>query len=159
MAVLDVQQWFLDNGGRIADGIVVRDSPLGGNGLFLQGSAVPAETEILSIPLESCPSSSHESVADLPVNSLFRLCELLCVELTKRPNSCWEAWFASLPKQCGNWPEWREAELLSAQRGPRHFFEAAVDMAKKLPAWYAELSGEANSHTGSFVHQRCSRIC
>ena len=32
---------------------------------------------------------------------------------------------ASLPLSCGNWPEWQEAELSVARRGPSHFYEAS----------------------------------
>jgi len=131
-----LRTWFLENGGVIADGVVIRDSPLGGNGLFAD-TALAAGTEILSVPLEACPNSSHTNVANLPVNSLFRLAELLCAELLQP--SRWETWLASLPRQCGNWPEWKEAELLLAQKGPPHFFKAAADAARKLPAYYKQL--------------------
>lgn len=142
MAILSLQQWFVENGGILAPGVVVRESELGGNGMFLSASSdpLPADCEVLSVPLESCPSSVQDEVANLPVNSLFRLSELLCAEILKGPSSRWAAWFTSLPRECGNWPEWKDAELLCAQKGPPHFFQAAVKMARKLPEWYKQLS-------------------
>eukprot|EP00440_Ansanella_granifera_P071274 gb/GFBE01077356.1/.p1 GENE.gb/GFBE01077356.1/~~gb/GFBE01077356.1/.p1 ORF type:complete len:327 (+),score=64.69 gb/GFBE01077356.1/:1-981(+) len=141
MAHAALEHWFLDHGGAKAPGVVVRASTLGGNGVFLDGSdALPAGAEVMSLPVASCPSSLQEGVAELPVNSLFRLAELLCTELLKGPSSQWAPWFASLPAACGNWPEWRDAELLSARKGPPHFFKAAVNWAQKLPAWYQEVS-------------------
>eukprot|EP00930_Biecheleria_cincta_P060076 TRINITY_DN45764_c0_g1_i1.p1 TRINITY_DN45764_c0_g1~~TRINITY_DN45764_c0_g1_i1.p1 ORF type:complete len:404 (+),score=70.00 TRINITY_DN45764_c0_g1_i1:164-1213(+) len=142
MATPGVQQWFFENGGILAPGVIVRKSKLGGNGMFLSDSSdpLPADCEVLSLPLESCPSSLHDEVANLPVNSLFRLAELLCAEILKGASSRWAAWFASLPGECGNWPEWRDAELLCAQKGPPRFFQAAVKMARKLPEWYKQLS-------------------
>ena len=36
--------------------------------------------------------------------------------------------FASLPASCGNWPEWQDAELSLAKKGPLHFYEVGPDM-------------------------------
>eukprot|EP00933_Yihiella_yeosuensis_P037047 TRINITY_DN30889_c0_g1_i1.p1 TRINITY_DN30889_c0_g1~~TRINITY_DN30889_c0_g1_i1.p1 ORF type:complete len:339 (-),score=59.08 TRINITY_DN30889_c0_g1_i1:91-1068(-) len=143
MAVEKVQRWYLENGGSaLPAGVVIRESPLGGNGIFLEdGSDVlPAETEVLSLPFEACLSSEDSAVNELPVNTLFRLCELLCSEIVKGSNSRWAAWFESLPKQCGSWPEWRDDEFRSVQKGPHFFFEDVVKTAQNLPAWYKQIS-------------------
>ena len=36
--------------------------------------------------------------------------------------------FASLPASCGNWPEWHDAELSLAKKGPLHFYEVPDDL-------------------------------
>ncbi|CAE7230797.1 Ttll6 [Symbiodinium necroappetens] len=117
----------------------VADSVLGGRGLFAS-STLSADSKVLSLPLEACLSSADPSVADLPVNSLFRLTELLCAEIQKGDASRWACWFRSLPRECGSWPEWREPELRAAQRGPPELFKEAVDLARKLPQWHKQLS-------------------
>ncbi|CAE7354037.1 SETD3 [Symbiodinium natans] len=135
----DLHDWFLENGGQLAPGLHVADSDLGGRGLFAE-SFIPAGSQVLSLPLEAALSSADDTVADLPVNSLFRLTELLCAEIQKGDASRWACWFRSLPRQCGSWPEWREQELRLAQRGPPKLFQEAVDLARKLPQWHKQLS-------------------
>ncbi|CAE7217025.1 Setd4 [Symbiodinium sp. KB8] len=139
MSFSDLHEWFLDNGGELAPGVHVADSVLGGRGLFAS-STLSAGSKVLSLPLEACLSSADPSVADLPVNSLFRLTELLCAEIQKGDASRWACWFRSLPRECGSWPEWREPELRAAQRGPPELFKEAVDLARKLPQWHKQLS-------------------
>mmetsp|Transcript_31053 Transcript_31053/g.58223 ORF Transcript_31053/g.58223 Transcript_31053/m.58223 type:complete len:318 (+) Transcript_31053:30-983(+) len=139
MSFGELEDWYRQNGGDLAPGIHVKDSDLGGRGLFA-ANPLAARQKVLSLPLEACLSSADASVAELPVNSLFRLTELLCAELEKGEVSRWACWFRSLPDQTGSWPEWREAELLEAQRGPARFFQEAVELARKLPQWYKQLS-------------------
>ncbi|CAJ1405455.1 unnamed protein product [Effrenium voratum] len=112
----ELRRWVQENQGFLDDGLEVRACARG-RGLFWAGASSGLDPGkcLLSLPLEACLSSADPCVAELPVNSLFRLTELFCRELQKGPDSRWALWFAALPANCGNWPEWPEDKRSEAK--------------------------------------------
>ena len=98
-------------------------APLSGatKGALALGAVAPWMTwEVMAQPERSQKYSRHDwNILQCPIpvfHSIPHFTALSSLDIGLR--------FASLPLSCGNWPEWGEAELSMAQKGPSHFYEA-----------------------------------